>query len=345
MPGTWAEGSNVEKRAEPTRRKVLLLGMGPTTLSALESLAERFDVVGVVRRVNAGAEADDVVVRRAQELSVPLVANVTVDGVLRAIEQSQPHCTVVSSYDRVLSPRVLEHGRFVNVHYAALPKYRGRANVNWAIINGESETAITIHAIAPGLDNGNILFQRFVPIGQDDTAADIYQNLNEIQRNFLGETVGRYLDGDEGTPQNESEGTYGCSRTPADGEIDWSTTTDHIYALVRALSPPFPGAHSYLETRRITIVRASPLMEAPRYAGRIPGRVVGRSRSDGHVDVLTGDGILRLYEVATDEEPVPGPASAVITSTRQTLGLRNADLLVRINELERRLSEHLPQHK
>jgi methionyl-tRNA formyltransferase len=319
-------------------KKVLLLGMGPTTLSALESLAEQFQVVGVVRQVRNGADADDIVMRRALELSVPVLSDISVNGVQGAIEESQPDCTVVSSYNRILSPRILSRGKFVNVHYSALPKYRGRANVNWAILNREAETAITIHAIAPGLDNGNILFQQAIAIGPEDTVTDIYRTLNEIQHRVLGETVARYLGGFSGVPQNESESTYGCSRVPADGEIDWSESTNNIYALIRALSPPYPGAHTYLEARRITIVRASPVQHGHCYVGRIPGRVVGRSRVDGYVDVLTGDGMLRIHEIVVGEDGETIPASAVITSTRQTLGLRNLDLLMRIEELERRLS-------
>lgn len=319
-------------------KRVLLLGMGPTALSALESLAEQFHVTGIVRDVREGAEAEDAVLRRAQELSVPVLSDVSLDGVRRAIEESQSHCTVVSSYNRILGQEILKNGKFVNVHYSALPRYRGRANVNWAILNGEPETAITIHAIAPGLDNGNILFQQAVAIGPDDTAADLYHALNEIQRKVLGDTVTRYLDGFAGVRQDESESSYGCGRVPADGEIDWSQSTDRVYALIRALSPPFPGAHSYLDTRRITIVRASPVQDGPRYAGRIPGRVVDRSRTNGYVDVLTGDGILRVLEVIADEPAEAIPASAVITSTRQTLGLQNSDLLTRIEELERRLN-------
>ena len=322
-------------------RKVLLLGMGPTTLSALESLAGQFDVVGIVRDVPQDAETGDVVLRRARELSVPVIPDVGLASVRHMIEESRPHCTVVSSYDRILGAGILDNGKFVNVHYAALPKYRGRANVNWAIINGEPETAITIHSIVPGLDAGNILFQQTVPIEPDNTVTDIYNKLNEIQRKVLGDTVARYLDGFPGVPQNESNSTYGCSRVPADGEVDWSGSTDSIYALIRALSPPYyPGAHSYLEMRRITIVRASPVQGAPIYAGRIPGRVVGRSRADGTVDVLTGDGILRLHEVTVGENGEVVPASAVITSTRQTLGLQRSDLLMRIKELERRLNAH-----
>jgi methionyl-tRNA formyltransferase len=299
--------------------KILLLGMGPTASSALESLVARFVVAGLVREARSPAEGGDEVVDRARRLGVP-------------------DCTVVSSYNRVLLPEVLDRGPFLNVHYAPLPRYRGRANVNWAIINGEPEAAITIHVIAPGLDSGNIVYQQKVAIGPHDTVGDVYDTLNKIQRDVLAETVARYLSGYEGEPQDDAAATYGCGRVPDDGEIDWSDSTKRIYALVRALAHPYPEAHTYLNGRRISVVRALPLENVSRYVGRIPGRVVGRSSEEGHVDVLTGDGTLRIYEVRVTEAAVT-PASRVIGSTRQTLGLRTADLLTRIELLEARLSE------
>jgi methionyl-tRNA formyltransferase len=321
-------------------KRTLLLGMGPTALSALQSLAERFDVVGIVRPVVSSAEPYDAVTRLARDLSVPVFSDGSLSGVQRAITRTRPDCTVVSSYNRVLGPDILEHGKFVNVHYAALPQYRGRANVNWAIINGEPETAITIHAIEPGLDAGNILFQQAVTIGPNDTAGDLYAALNEIQRRVLAETVQRYLDGYTGIPQDESRSSYGCGRVPADGEIDWSGSTDEVYGLIRALAPPYPGAFSFLGLQRVRIVRASPVLEGPRYVGRIPGRVVGRSRAEGFVDVLTGDGIMRIHALAVDDGDMV-PAATVITSTQQTLGLHVTDLLSRISELEERLKTHI----
>lgn len=314
--------------------RVLLLGMGPTALSALESLATRFDVVGLVR----AADPNDAVLEHARELKIPVVSDVSIDGIERAVIESRPDCTVVSSYDRILPSRLLGRCRFVNVHYAPLPEYRGRANVNWAIINGEAETAITIHVIAPGLDSGNILYQKRVPIGPDDTVEHLYASLNRLQREALAETVARYISGYEGESQDEMAATYGCTRVPDDGEIDWSDSTMNIYALARALAPPYPGAYTYLEARRLTIVRASPLPNAPHYVGRIPGRVISRSRKEGHVDVLTGDGVLRIHEVTTAGS-ASGPAWAFIESTKQTLGLRTTDLLEKIKVLESQLNQ------
>jgi methionyl-tRNA formyltransferase len=310
--------------------RVLLLGLGPTASTALDSLTARFRVVGLIR------DGNDPLVERAQALGVPVLSDVSIDGVERAVGDIGPDCVVVSSYDRILPGRVLASCRFVNVHYAPLPRYRGRANVNWAIINGEPETAISIHVMAPGLDAGNILYQQSVPVGPHDTVADLYTQLNDVQRQVLGETVARHLAGYEGEPQDETAATYGCTRVPGDGEIDWAASTKQVYALIRALAPPYPGAHTYLGTSPITILRASLPENAPRYVGRIPGRVVGRSRSLGHVDVLTGDGVLRIHDVKAPGS-APGPASALIGSTRQTLGLRTADLLARIESLESRL--------
>jgi methionyl-tRNA formyltransferase len=316
---------------------VLLLGMGPTALSALESLTAKFRVVGLVRDGRSSPSGDDEVIERARSVDVPVFSDLSVEGVERAVIQNNPDCVVVSSYDRILPSRILGRCRFVNVHYAPLPEYRGRANVNWAIINGEPETAITVHVMAPGLDAGNILCQQRIPIGPDDTVGDLYAKLNEVQREVLGETVARYISGYEGEPQDETAATYGCTRVPGDGEINWASSTRQIYALIRALAPPYPGAHTYLDARRITVLRAAPVTNAPRYVGRIPGRVVARSRRDGHVDVLTGDGVLRIHEMAADDSAA-GPASAFIGSTKQTLGLRTADLLARIELLESRLA-------
>jgi methionyl-tRNA formyltransferase len=312
---------------------VLLLGLGLTALSALNSLAEEFKVVGVVRDAALNDPGNDEVVNRARELGIPLLTDVSVAGVRRQIAETQPACVVVSSYNRVLPADLTAQGRFVNVHYAPLPEYRGRANVNWAIINGERDAGISIHVLAAGLDAGNILYQQRVPIGPADTVTDLYERLNAIQARVLGETVKKYIAGYEGAAQDNSAATYGCGRVPEDGEIDWSGSTQQIYALVRALTRPYPGAFTYLGTRPMYILRATPVQEAPRYVGRIPGRIIRRSVREGYVDALTGDGVLRIHEVRFgDSDPVP--ASECMTSTKLTLGLRISDLLARIEALE-----------
>jgi methionyl-tRNA formyltransferase len=313
------------------RSRILLLGEGPTAASALDALLERFHVVGVVRTPPAiGADA---VIARAEGHGVPVLPDASLPAVWDAIHDLAPQCVVVSSYDRVLPAGLLTASRFVNVHYAPLPAYRGRANVNWAIINGEAETAITVHVLDRRLDAGGVLFQAPIAIGPDDTVADLYARLNDLQRAHLADAVAAHLAGDNGTPQDGALASYGCTRLPEDGEIDWSASTREIYALVRALVPPYPGAFTYVRARRLVICRASPVDDSRRWAGRIPGRVAGRSDAEGWVDVLTGDGVLRLQDVEPEGLAVQ-PAAEAIHSVRTTLGLRVEDLLARIHALE-----------
>jgi len=311
---------------------VLLVGMGITAASALESLGAVARLVGVVRP----AAADDAVAKRAQTLSIPVFADASSAGLRAAVEQLSPDCVVVSSYDRILKPELLRLSRFVNVHYSPLPRYRGRANVNWAIINDEPVTAITIHVIAPGLDAGNILFQELMPLGPRDTIGEVYRRLNELQQRHLGPTVLRYLQGFGGHPQQESAASYGCTRLAHDGLIDWSAATRRIDCLIRALDEPFPGAFTYLQDKRLIVWRAAPLEPAPLYSGRIPGRVVGIYPAQGAVDVLTGDGVLRLFEVQL-ESAARVQASMIIRSVRTSLGLSIPELLDQIRTLQQRL--------
>jgi methionyl-tRNA formyltransferase len=317
---------------------ILLLGMGPTTLSALDSLADKVNVIGVVRAPDSGAESMPSVVERAHKLGITVFSDVSLLSVEALIDRLKPDCVVVSSYNRILSARMVAKCRFVNVHYSSLPRYRGTATVNWALINGEPYASITIHRLIPEMDAGNILFQQHVPIQERDTVADLYRKLNDIQRDHLADTVVRFLGGYEGTPQDLSRATFGCSRAPADGEIDWSASTRKIYCLVRALVDPFPGAFTYFKGRRLIVWKAEPVNDPPIYDGRVPGRITGISKSDGYVTVLTGDGVMKVLEVQLQGENKTAAAN-VIRSVRETLGLRMGDLLERIRILEEQIAE------
>ncbi|MGC4097214.1 MAG: methionyl-tRNA formyltransferase [Nitrospira sp.] len=315
---------------------VLLIGMGTTTLSALDSLATQFNVVGVVRSIEPSA--CDPVSSLATKLGIPIYPSVSATSIEDLVQRLKPDCVVVSSYNRILRPELLRLSRFVNVHYSPLPLYRGRANVNWAIINGDSYAAISIHEITPELDQGNILFQKRIPIRERDTVADLYYALNEVQRQHLANSVRRLLEGDVGEPQVEDGATYGCTRIPEDGEIDWRNTTIQIDRLVRALIDPFPGAYTYFKGQKLIVWKAAPLINAPQYAGRVPGRIVSVDKLEGYVDVLTGDGVLRLSEIQLSGTKRTAAAD-VIRSIKDTLGLRIVDLHERVQMLEQEIAQ------
>lgn len=319
----------------PEKPLVLLLGNGPTALAALRSLISRCQVGAVVREPIDSVE--DPVCALARGEGVPVFPLQRGDEIASLVAGMRPDAVVISSFNRILSPEVISLSRFVNVHYSPLPRYRGRANVNWALINGEPTAAVSIHAVAPGLDSGNLLYQEEIPIQPIDTASSLYERLNAIQERVLASVLLRMLEGDSGRLQDENRATYGCTRVPEDGEVDWRSSTVAIDRLIRALAPPFPGAFTHFEGRQLTISRAAPVSDAPVYQGRVPGRVIGRSPVEGWVDVLTGDGVLRLLQVVVASGGTRPPA-ALIRSTRATLGLSKQDLLGRIHALEARLA-------
>lgn len=308
-------------------RTVVLIGLGATTATAFGALAERFRVLALIR------PGSDDVVQMARDAGVTVVSDASMASAASVIDELNPDAVVVSSYNRVLPAKLLEARPFINVHYAPLPRYRGRATVNWAIVNGETEAAISVHCLVEELDAGGILAQHFVPIRPQDTVTDLYGQLNALQRDVLADAVERRLSGDLGDPQDETKATYCCGRLPGDGMIDWSSSTAPIDRLIRSLGGDFPSAFSYLGLEKIEIIRAEPVVGARNYEGRIPGRVVDVDRSKGHVDVLTGDGVMRLQQVRIAGAQ-PQPAAEVIRSTRVSLGLRLSEFPALIQALQ-----------
>ena len=314
---------------ELRRPRVLLVGLGPTTESALDGLIGDFDVVGLIRNT------EDRTVARARQAGVPVLLEPTIAGLRSALEEFSPDAVVVSSFNRIIGPEMLDRCPFINVHFAPLPRGRGRATVNWAIINGDDRAWISIHHLVAELDAGGLLYQGFAPIESTSTVSSLYEDLNRLQRDHLAEAVRGALAGDPGATQDERQASYYCTRIPTDGEVDWSLTAVEIDRLVRALQPPFPYAFTWLGLERLHIVRVEVLNEADRFEGRILGRVVAVDRTRGSVDVLAGAGTIRLHELALDDG-VAAPAATLVQSSRSTLGLSTMDLvgeLIRLRSL------------
>ena len=220
------------------------------------------------------------------------------------------------------------------VHDSLLPAYRGFAPLNWSILNGEDHTGVTLFYLNELMDGGDIVAQQRVSIAPDDTAPLVYEKVCQATVDLILGVLPRLERGEASrTPQDYTQGSLTCSRTPADGMIDWSASTQAIHDQVRGLTFPYPGAFTFYEGKKLIIWTAHRLDNVPLYAGRIPGRVVGRLRDQECVDVLTGDGILRISEVQL-QDGMRTAASDVIRSVRATLGLREADLFDRIQELE-----------
>src|SRR5438445_379154 len=131
------------------------------------------------------------------------------------------------------------------MHGSLLPKYRGRAPLNWAIVKGERETGATLHEMVEKPDAGRIVDQQAVPIGPDEIAVEVFRRVTDAAEIVLKRSIEKILRNEiQMQPQNLSAGSYYGGRKPQDGRIDWSRPAQEIHNLVRAVAPPYPGAFS-----------------------------------------------------------------------------------------------------
>jgi methionyl-tRNA formyltransferase len=179
---------------------------------------------------------------------------------LETFKSHKADAAVVVAYGRILPETVLNAfpGGAINVHFSLLPKYRGAAPVNWAIINGESKTGVTTMQMDAGLDTGGILLQRETEIGEAETAIELMNRLAIKGADLLSETLAMR---DELTvqPQDDSLATPAPIMKKEDGLIDWNLTAREIAARVRGFQP-FPTSYTRYQDKKLTIFKAKPVI-------------------------------------------------------------------------------------
>ena len=178
---------------------------------------------------------------------------------VRIIKAAAPDVIFSFYYRKLISKEIIDipSRGAINLHGSLLPKYRGRCPVNWAIINGENETGVTLHYISEKPDAGDIIGRRRIPINVDDTVYTVLNKLTAEGVKLLEENLPKIeADTVVAIPQNEREATEFPGRKPEDGIIDWNQSSLRIYNLIRALTHPFPGAFTYLRGKKLFIWEA-----------------------------------------------------------------------------------------
>lgn len=155
-----------------------------------------------------------------------------------------------------------------NMHGSLLPKYRGRVPVNWAVLHGERETGATLHQMVTKPDAGDIVGQTAIPILPNDTAFDVFQKVTVAAELTLDKALPSLLDGSAKLrAQDLSQGAYFSGRKPEDGRIDWQQSATRIHNLVRAVAPPYPGAFTEVQSKRLRVLRTRVLTQRARHPG------------------------------------------------------------------------------
>ncbi|QWD99906.1 formyltransferase [Polynucleobacter sp. JS-Mosq-20-D10] len=175
----------------------------------------------------------------------------------------------------------------LNMHGSLLPKFRGRAPVNWAILHGATETGATLHMMEVKPDAGDIVGQSAVSIGPNETATDVFGKVSQAAITVMNQVLPELVLGHiPRKPNNLAQGSYFGGRKPADGQILWHQTAQQVHNLVRAVAPPYPGAFTDWQGQRRIVARTS--LEGP-FPRQLELQVPGIQVVDNQVFGVCGD--------------------------------------------------------
>jgi methionyl-tRNA formyltransferase len=290
--------------------RVLLLGGTDLTLRVAEMMPlEGVDLAGVVsvpRHFSISYRPGGVANVRHVELEawcrereIPTASYIGHADITNLADRVGADCAVVAGWFHML-PKDLRD-RFplgcLGVHASLLPQLRGGAPLNWAILNGERKTGVTVFELADGVDDGPIYEQRAFPIGARVQVGELVEAATALSQELLRDLLPRVAHGNAAVTPQRGEPSYGLQREPGDGEIDWEKSAEQVDRLVRAVSSPYPGAFTKLDGERITIWETEPIARprihgAPGQLTRVPGSVLP--------SVVTGSGALAILS-AVDE--------------------------------------------
>jgi methionyl-tRNA formyltransferase len=236
--------------------------------------------------------------------------------VLASLRKIGPDINIVVAYGQILPAAIINLPRCksVNVHFSLLPKYRGAAPVQWAILNGENKTGVTIFELNENLDEGDILGQLETEIGLRENAGELEERLSRLGADLLVKTLER-IDAIPRLPQDQAMATSAPRLRKDQGAIAWKKDAFFIDRMVRAFSP-WPGAFTFWQGQRLTIHAGSPRRVPPPHGG--PGQIV-EIRKEGPV-VACGEGTAYQIERLQRENRKEMAASDFLRGTKVRLG-------------------------
>lgn len=282
--------------------RIVFMGTPEFAVPSLEALLISADqVVGIVtqpdRPKGRGQQLSLSPVKViAQREGLPLLQPTKMKdpGFMAELSGWKPDVIAVAAFGRILPPAILSlpPRGCINVHGSLLPKYRGAGPIQWALINGETETGITTMLMDEGMDTGAMLLQASMAINPDDTAGSLSARLAEIGGRLLVDTLARLKAGTLAPrPQDHSQATLAPLLKKEDGAINWAMSALSIANRIRGLTP-WPGAFTFLNADRWTIWRAAAISEATALP---PGQITALRKDAIHV--ATGQGVLAIHEL------------------------------------------------
>ena len=283
-----------------TSLRIAFAGTPEFALPALAALANaRHEIIGVWTQPDRPAGrgrklAASPVKRRALALQLPVHQPETLKSVeaQAQIKAAAPEVMVVAAYGLLLPSAVLAIPKYgcINIHASLLPRWRGAAPIQRAMLAGDYETGVSIMCMQAGLDTGPVYLKRATPITADDTGGSVHDRLAQLGAQLLLEVL-PLLPALKSVPQDDTQATYAAKLTHEEARLDWTRPAAELARRVRAYNP-WPVAHTRWQGEPLRIWRAQAI---PSAASGKPGTIHATSR-DG-IEVATGEGVLRILEL------------------------------------------------
>ena len=276
--------------------------MGCAGIEAL--LKAGFDICAIFTHPDRASENHffGSVARLAAEQGIPVFAPDDVNHALwvERIQKMAPDMIFSFYYRALLSEKILATARLgaYNLHGSLLPTYRGRAPLNWVLVNGESETGVTLHRMVARADAGDILAQERIAIADDDDAMSLHQKLVAGAKTLLASCLPTMKQGlIDGVKQDESRASVMPGRTPEDGRIEWSLPAKSIANLMRAVTDPWPGAFGYVGTTKFIVwkAKAHDIVHTAKPGTALSINPLIIACGEGALEVLTGQSEQGVY--------------------------------------------------
>ncbi len=235
----------------------------------------------------------------AREHNIPVYTPATLkdEGCVRLIQEAGPDFIFSFYYRNMIPKRILDTARVaaLNLHGSLLPKFRGRAPVNWVLVHGERETGVTLHEMVEKPDAGDIVAQKKVDIDFEDDVRTLYAKMTHAAAELMKEVLPSLADGSFTRTPQAGVSSYFGGRKPDDGLIAWQNDAVSIYNLTRAVTHPYPGAFTQLLGKKFLIWKSRPI---DGYVRDIPGKVL----STRPLKIAAGTGSLELLRVQLEGE-------------------------------------------
>lgn len=259
--------------------RIIFMGTPDFSTGILEMLIDTEEVIAVVTQPDRPVGRKRIMtpppvkkVALAHEIPVYQPEKLNDSETLKTLLNMECDLIVTAAFGQLLPESLLTHPKYgaVNVHASLLPKYRGGAPIHQAIIDGESETGVTIMYMVKKLDAGDIISQRAIPIQEDDNVGTMHDKLSELGTSLLRDTLPAILDGtNHRTPQDDAQATFASNIQREDERIDWTKDARTIFNHIRGLSP-WPVAYTTFEDKTMKIYQAQIM---PTQSGR-PGEII-----------------------------------------------------------------------